>query len=438
MKAKSRSVLLILLAVAVIAAVLAWIVAGLLNRSGDPEAKMTQAVTPALIEKGAYLARAGDCVACHTSHDGGKPFAGGLGIASPIGTIYSTNITPDKKTGIGAWTYGEFERAVRRGIGHDGSALYPAMPFPSYAKVSDQDTEALYAYFMQGVAAVEQPNKANDIPWPLSIRMPLAYWRAMFSPAPQPFVAGTSDAQLARGAYLVQGLGHCGSCHTPRALTLQEKGLDETTGSYLTGAELNGWNVPALRGMPHWSEQELVEYLGSGRNAKASVAGEMTDVIANSTSHMSDADLQAIAAYLKALSPAKGPAYQHQAERSAATTAKLTAAKDLTLGERLYLDNCGACHFVSGEGAQRVFPRLDGASVVNAGNADALLHVILAGAATPSTERAPSVLPMPGFAERMDDAEVAELATFLRQGWSNQASAVTEQQVRAVRSALHP
>lgn len=167
-------------------------------------------------------------------------------------------------------------------------------------------------------------------------------------------------------------------------------------------------------------------------------AGEMTDVIANSTSHMSDADLQAIAAYLKALSPAKGPAYQHQAERSAATTAKLTAAKDLTLGERLYLDNCGACHFVSGEGAQRVFPRLDGASVVNAGNADALLHVILAGAATPSTERAPSVLPMPGFAERMDDAEVAELATFLRQGWSNQASAVTEQQVRAVRSALHP
>lgn len=269
MKAKSRSVLLILLAVAVIAAVLAWIVAGLLNRSGDPEAKMTQAVTPALIEKGAYLARAGDCVACHTSHDGGKPFAGGLGIASPIGTIYSTNITPDKKTGIGAWTYGEFERAVRRGIGHDGSALYPAMPFPSYAKVSDQDTEALYAYFMQGVAAVEQPNKANDIPWPLSIRMPLAYWRAMFSPAPQPFVAGTSDAQLARGAYLVQGLGHCGSCHTPRALTLQEKGLDETTGSYLTGAELNGWNVPALRGMPHWSEQELVEYLGSGRNAKA-------------------------------------------------------------------------------------------------------------------------------------------------------------------------
>ena len=436
MTIKSRSILSVLLGIAVLAAVLAWIVAGLLNRSGDAEAKLSQAVTPALIEKGAYLARAGDCVACHTSHDGGKPFAGGLGIASPIGTLYSTNITPDKKTGIGSWTYGEFERAVRRGIGHDGSALYPAMPFPSYAKVSDEDTQALYAYFMQGVAPVEQPNKVNDIPWPLSIRMPLAYWRALFSPAPETTVTRAGDVQLARGAYLVQGLGHCGSCHTPRALTLQEKGLDESASGYLTGAELNGWNVPALRGMPHWSEEELVEYLGSGRNAKASVAGEMTDVIANSTSHMSDADLQAMAAYLKSLAPAKGPTYQQQAERSAATTAKLTAAKGLTLGERLYIDNCGACHFVSGEGAQRVFPRLDGASMVNADNADALLHVILAGAATPSTERAPSVLPMPGFAERMNDAEVAELATFLRQGWSNQASAVTAAQVSEVRASM--
>ncbi|OLS62696.1 c-type cytochrome [Pseudomonas putida] len=433
---KSRSILPVVLGLAVLAAVLAWIVASLLNRSGDAEARLTQAITPALIEKGAYLARAGDCVACHTSHDGGKPFAGGLGIASPIGTIYSTNITPDKQTGIGNWTYGEFERAVRRGIGHDGSALYPAMPFPSYARVSDADTEALYAYFMQGVAEVEQPNKANDIPWPLSIRMPLAYWRALFSPAPEAVVASAADTPIGRGAYLVQGLGHCGSCHTPRALTLQEKGLDQSAATYLTGTELNGWNVPALRGMPHWSEEELVEYLGSGRNAKASVAGEMTDVIANSTSHMSDADLQAMAAYLKSLTPAKGPAYQQLAERSAATTAKLTAAKDLTLGERLYIDNCGACHFVSGEGAQRVFPRLDGASVVNAANADALLHVILAGAATPSTERAPSVLPMPGFAERMDDAEVAELATFLRQGWSNNASVVTAEQVREIRASI--
>lgn len=442
MKTRPRSLLLILLLVGVVVALLAWALSFVLNRSGDAAAQMTQAVTPELVSKGEYLARAGDCVACHTSHDGGKPFAGGLGIASPIGTIYSTNITPDAKTGIGQWSYGEFERAMRRGIGHDGSALYPAMPYPSYAKVTDADLEALYAYFMKGVAPVEQANKANDIPWPLSIRWPLAYWRSLFSPLPEPSAvaarAVTTDAhaRLARGAYLVQGLGHCGSCHTPRALTMQEKGLDEQAKGYLTGAELNGWAVPALRGMPHWSEEQIVEYLGSGRNSVASVAGEMKDVVANSTSHMSDADLQAMAVYLKSLAADGQAGHQHQPPRSEATTRKLTAAKDLTLGERLYLDNCGACHFVAGQGASRVFPRLDGASIVNADNPTALVHVILAGAQTPSTERSPSVLPMPGFAQRLDDAEVAELASFLRQGWSNAAPAVSPELVRTVRAAV--
>ena len=439
MKTRFRSILLVLVIFGLLAVLLGWAVSLLLNRSGDASAQMSQPVTPELIDKGAYLARAGDCVACHTSHDGGKPFAGGLGIASPIGTIYSTNITPDKATGIGDWTYGEFERALRRGIGHDGSALYPAMPFPSYAKVDDQDLEALYAYFMHGVAPVAQENVANDIPWPLSIRWPLAYWRALFSPSveeaskPSPGVA--DDAQLARGAYLVQGLGHCGSCHTPRALTMQEKGLDDSASDYLAGAELNGWAVPALRGMKHWTDEEIVDYLGTGRNAKASVAGEMTDVVANSTSHMTDDDLQAIAAYLKSID-GEGHRYRHEPARSEATTAKLTAAKDLTLGQRLYLDNCNACHFVSGEGASQVFPRLDGATIINAENATALIHVILAGAQTPSTERAPSVLPMPGFAQRLSDQEVAELASFLRQGWSNEASVVSAEAVAKVRATL--
>lgn len=442
MKSKLRSRLVLLLVIAVVVALLAWLLSVFLNRSGDAAAQMTQEITPELINKGAYLARGGDCVACHTSHDG-KAFAGGHGIASPIGTIYATNITPDKDTGIGGWTYGEFERAVRRGVGHDGSALYPAMPFPSYARVSEEDTQALYAYFMKGVEPVKQANKANDIPWPLSIRWPLAYWRTLFSPSPEstPVAAAGVDPQIARGAYLVQGLGHCGSCHTPRALTMQEKGLDEKDADYLTGALLNGWAVPAIRGVAHWSQDEVVDYLGSGRNNKASVAGEMTDVVANSTSHMTDDDLHAMAAYLKSLSAGDEAGYKHQAERSEATTRKLTAATDLTLGERLYLDNCGACHFVAGDGASRVFPRLDGASIINAENPTALIHTILAGAQTPSTERSPSVLPMPGFAERMNDAEVAELATFLRQGWSNQAPAVSAKLVQEVRTALaegHP
>jgi len=437
MKSKVRSWLLALLLVGVVVALLAWLVSVFLNRSGDASAQLTVPVTPELISKGAYLARAGDCVACHTAH-GGQTFAGGRGIESPIGTIYATNITPDKDTGIGAWTYGEFERAVRRGVGHDGSALYPAMPFPSYALVSDEDTQALYAYFMNDVKPVHQANQANGIAWPLSIRWPLAYWRALFSPTPEATVkaAAGGDSQIARGAYLVQGLGHCGSCHTPRALTMQEKGLNEQSSDYLTGALLNDWAVPSIRGVGHWSVEEIVDYLGSGRNDKASVAGEMTDVVANSTSHMSDQDLHAMAVYLKSLAGEGDTGRPHDPQRSAVTAAKLTAATDLTLGERLYLDNCGACHFVKGEGASRIFPRLDGASIINAQNPTALIHVILAGAQTPSTERGPSILPMPGFAGRMNDAEVAELATFLRGGWSNQAPAVSADQVRQVRAAL--
>lgn len=438
MRFRKGSVVLAILLCALAALLAAWLLAGWLNQVGDAQARMTEPVTPALIERGAYLARVGDCVACHTARGSDKVFAGGLGIASPIGTLYSTNITPDKRTGIGNWTYGQFERALRRGVGHDGSALYPAMPYPSYAKVTDADTQALYAYFMQGVAPVEQANRNNGVPWPLSIRWPLAYWRALFAPTPAPETASASAEQsaVARGAYLVQGLGHCGSCHTPRAVTLQEKALDDSAALYLSGTELNGWNVPSLRGLPHWSEAELVDYLGTGRNTKAAVAGEMTDVILHSTSHMSDGDLQAMAAYLKSLGPATASAAPAQAQAATQTQQRLTAAKDLNLGERLYLDNCNACHFVSGKGAEQVFPRLDGATVVNADNPRALVQVILQGASTPSTERAPSVLPMPGFAKRLDDQEVAELASFLRQGWSNSASKVSVEQVREIRRAI--
>jgi len=440
MKSKSRAGWSILLAVCAVLVVLAWLLSLALNRSGDAALQMPLPVTPELIAKGAYLARAGDCVACHTAQ-GGKAFAGGLGIESPIGTIYSTNITPDTLTGIGTWRYGEFERALRRGIGHDGSALYPAMPFPSYAQLGDEDTQALYAYFMKGVAPVQQANQANGIPWPLSIRWPLAYWRTLFSPLPRPEATVTAKTaanidQLKRGAYLVQTLGHCGSCHTPRALTLQEKGLDETSPDYLTGTLLNGWAVPSIRGIEHWSQTQIVDYLGAGRNDVASVAGEMAGVVFNSTSHLSDTDLNAMAAYLKSLSAAHPHTALQKQDRTDATARTLTAATDLTLGERLYLDNCSACHFVNGDGAQRVFPKLNGASIINADNPDALLHVMLAGAQTPSTARAPSVLPMPGFADRMDDNEAAELATFVRQGWSNRAGVVSADQVHAVRTQV--
>lgn len=392
----------------------------------------------ALVKRGEYLSRAGDCMACH-SVQGKDPYSGGLAIKSDLGTIYSTNITPDKTNGIGNYTEAQFSDAVRQGIRADGSHLYPAMPYPDYAKVSDEDIKALYAYFMHGVKPSSTKPPETDLSFPFSQRWGMSLWNwafgddAAFAPP-----ANASDA-VKRGAYLVQGLGHCGSCHSPRNFAMAEESYDSGEDSFLSGGNLNGWDVPSLRGLPRWSQQDIVDYLQTGRNKDSAVAGEMTSVIFNSTSHLSGDDLNAIAAYLKSLQASGAPAAQVASGSgggSQATIAKLTAAKDLTAGERLYLDNCGACHLVTGQGATRVFPHLDGATIVNAEDPNGLISVILAGATTPSTAKAPSQLPMPGFDWRLSDQEVADLATFLRQGWSNHAGAVTADQVSKVRAAL--
>ncbi|WP_322045204.1 cytochrome c [Paraburkholderia sp. J67] len=388
----------------------------------------------ALIKQGAYLARAGDCMACHST-TGRKPYTGGLPIVSNIGTIYSTNITPGKRNGIGNYTEQQFAAAVRQGIRADGSHLYPAMPYPSYAKISDADIHALYTYFMQGVAASNDPAPATDLSFPFNQRWGMALWNWAFtSDAPFKGPDGASE-QVQRGAYLVESLGHCGSCHTPRGFAMNEKALDSSNALFLAGGTLNGWNTPSLRGMSRWSQQDIVDYLQTGRNNRAAVAGEMTSVVYNSTSHMSDADLAAIAAYLKTL-PASGEKTAAVQPSASNTTARLTAAQNLTLGERLYVDNCSACHFVNGQGAPRVFPHLDGATVVDATDPTGLIKVILAGARTPSTAKAPSVLPMSGFADRLDDDEVAQLATFVRGAWSNRAGVVDASEVRAVRATV--
>src|ERR1700723_470887 len=199
----------------------------------------------ASIERGRYLAVAADCAACHTA-PGGRPFAGGLAIDSPLGAIYGTNITPDRASGIGNFTLDDFDRAVRHGIDDGGATLYPAMPYPSYARMSDEDIAALYDYFMHGVAPVARLAHADGIPWPLSIRWPVAIWRKLFAPSPDapPFDASRyANPEVARGAYLVQGPGHCGSCHTPRTLTLREKALDDSSNAYLAGGQKIGGGV---------------------------------------------------------------------------------------------------------------------------------------------------------------------------------------------------
>ncbi|MRT23886.1 c-type cytochrome [Enterobacteriaceae bacterium RIT697] len=387
-----------------------------------------------LIKQGEYLSRLGDCMACHTVSGKGD-YAGGLAIESNLGTIYSTNITPDKEHGIGNYSEQQFSDAVRKGVLPNGSRLYPAMPYPDYAKISDADMHALYVYFMKGVKPSSEQPPETDLSFPFSQRWGMRFWNWAFT-SDKPFqpIGGASE-EVNRGAYIVESLGHCGSCHTPRGLGMNEKALDSGDDQFLAGGSLNNWDVPSLRGLPRWSEQEIVDYLQTGRNDKAAVGGEMKSVIEHSSSHMTDADLKAIASYLKFLGG--NPALQaYDVEKQQATEAKLTAAKGLSEGERLYIDNCGACHFVTGKGAPGIFPELDQATIVNAKDPSGLIHTILAGAQQPSTEKAPSTLAMPGFAQRLDDDQVAKLATFIRQGWSNNAPAVTKDQVAEVRKTL--
>ncbi|MBV4366126.1 cytochrome c [Erwiniaceae bacterium CMYE1] len=386
------------------------------------------------LQQGEYLSRLGDCSACH-SLPGKAPFSGGLAIESNLGTIYSTNITPDKEHGIGNYSEQQFSDAVRKGVLPDGSRLYPAMPYPDYAKISDKDMHALYTWFMQGVKPSAEAPPETSLSFPFSQRWGMRFWNWAFV-SDKPFQpVGGASAEVNRGAYLVESLGHCGSCHTPRGLGMNEKALDSGDKTFLSGGSLNGWEVPSLRGLPRWTEQETVDYLATGRNDKAAVGGEMTSVVEHSTSYMSDADLKAITAYLKFLGG--NPAVIASDDKAAsATETRLTAAKKLTSGERLYLDNCGACHFVTGKGAPGVFPQLDGATIVNAGDPTGLIHTILAGAQQPSTAKAPSTLAMPGFASRLSDEQVAQLATFIRQGWGNKASAVNAGDVKKVRETL--
>lgn len=391
-----------------------------------------------LIKQGEYLARAGDCVACHTAK-GGKPFAGGLAMETPIGLIYSTNITPDK-SGIGDYSFEDFDKAVRHGIAKNGSTLYPAMPYPSYARVNQADMQALYAYFMNGVKPVAQENQAVDIPWPMSMRWPLAMWRWMFAPAVEDFTpVAQQDPVVSRGAYLVEGLGHCGACHTPRALTMQEKALSATDGStFLSGsAPLESWIAKNLRGdhkdgLGSWNEAQLVQFLKTGRSDRSAVFGGMSDVIVHSMQYMSEADLTAIARYLKSLPAVDSADKPHQYDPAVADA--LWNGDDSKRGAAVYIDNCAACHRTDGNGYTRVFPALAGNPVLQSEDPTSLIHIVLKGATLPATHTAPSTFTMPAFDWRLSDQEVADVVNFIRTSWGNQAGEVKATDVKGLRS----
>lgn len=395
---------------------------------------------PQRIANGAYLARVGDCTACHTAL-GGQPFAGGLPMTTPVGTIYSTNITPDRKTGIGNYSFDDFTNAVRGGVSKDGHRLYPAMPYPSFVKISDADLQDLYLYFMHEVKPVAQGNRESDIPWPLSMRWPLFMWDLVFrhdgtfQPDPQ------RSTTWNRGAYLVQGLGHCGSCHTPRGIGYQEKALDQHDNAYLTGGTLEGWHAPNLTGQPlngldEWRAEQIAQFLKTGHTERSAAFGSMSDVVRDSTQYFSDADLLAVADYLKSLSAAGDkPA---PAAASGNNDAQLALIKgDVSRpGAQLYVDNCAACHRTDGQGYRNTFPALAHNSALLGDDPSSLISIVLKGAQTPVTAAAPTGLTMPDFAWRLNDDEVAQLLSFVRSSWGNQATAVTPDQVKDIRATL--
>jgi mono/diheme cytochrome c family protein len=384
----------------------------------------------AMIAHGEYLARAGDCIACHTTPSG-KPFAGGLKFDTPIGAIYSTNITPERNTGIGAWSFEQFDRAVRVGIEPNGNTLYPAMPYPSYARLNDDDMHALYAYFTKGVVPVSQANKPVDIVWPLSMRWPLGIWRHLFAPRPAAFDSKRyADPVVARGAYLVQGLGHCGACHTPRAATMEERALNDADGSAFLagGATIDGWIPTSLRGNPRtglgtWSEADIVQFLKSGRTQHSAAFGGMTDVVQHSTQHMNDADLSAIARYLKTLPSNDVQETKYVYDDTAARALRTGGAT--ASGAAVYRDNCMACHRSDGRGYSRVFPALADNPVVQSTDATSLIHVLLTGSTLAGTKTAPSSFTMPAFGWRLSDQEVADVSSFVRNSWGNTGSTVS-------------
>jgi mono/diheme cytochrome c family protein len=392
-----------------------------------------------LIARGEYLAKLGDCGACHST-PGNPPFSGGLKMALPIGAIYTTNVTPDKTYGIGRFTLADFDRALRFGVAN-GHTLYPAMPFASYAIITREDVKALYAYFEFGVTAASVPNRKTDILFPLSMRWPLTYWRWAFAPKPKPFDGKAfPDAEVARGAYFVEGLGHCGECHTSRGVALQVKAQNGRDGDeFLRGGPVENWYAPSLRNggpdtIAEWSESQISQFLQSGANHSGIAFGSMSDVIVNSTQFLSAEDATATAKYLKTLQdpPANGRARFAYDER---TDRELASGDAKKRGALLYLDNCAACHRPDGRGYEGVFPSLAGNPVVEADNPLSLVSIVLLGSKTARTSMTPAQFAMPAFAWRLTDQDAADIISFIRSSWGNDAKPIESPKVAALRSS---
>lgn len=370
------------------------------------------APTGANIARGAYLARAGDCIGCHTVR-GGAPYAGGRALATPFGTVYGPNLTPDAATGLGNWTADDFWGALHNGRSRGGRYLYPAFPFPHFTKMTRGDSDALYAY-LRSVAPVRQPNLVHAMQFPFNTQLALAGWRLFFFRpgvyAPVP----ARDASWNRGAYLVEGLGHCSACHSSRnALGASAPGFE---GGMIPVLH---WYAPSLSnereaGLAGWRQDEIVQLLRTGVTPRAAVTGPMAEVVANSLQYLAPADAGAMATYLKALPPTGA--------RLAAATAPSSAAMDA--GGKLYVKHCAECHGKDGRGMAPAYPPLAGNRAVTMAEPANVVRIILQGGFAPGTAGNPRPYGMPPFAHVLGDEEVVQVITYVRNSWGNQAGEV--------------
>ena len=411
---------LLALALLLIVAALLW----LELREQRPAAERTSSPAPtgqALIERGAYLARAGNCMACHTER-GGAPYAGGRGIATPFGTVYAGNLTPDASTGIGAWSAEDFWQALREGRSRDGRLLYPVFPYANYSRLQREDADAIYA-FLRSLQPVARANTPHELRWPFNTQWALAAWRTLYF-KPETFEPQAQQSPAYnRGAYLVQGLGHCSACHAARNVLGASNPLDLAGGLI----PMQNWYAPSLTdasqaGLMDWPEDDIVSLLQTGVSPRGSVQGPMAEVVMHSTQHLSQADLRAMASYLMALPASPSPP-------PPARLAQPNAA-----GAALYDKHCATCHGAQGQGVPSAYPALAGNRAVKMDSVVNLVQMVLHGGYAPATAGNPRPYGMPPYWTELSEQDIADLLNHLRSSWGHQAGAVSVVDVQAARS----
>ena len=394
-----------------------------------PQPSAAVNATTQIIDRGEYLARAGDCVACHTA-PGGKAFAGGRAMPTPFGNLYVPNITPDDETGIGRWTADEFYRMMHTGISRDGTLLYPAMPFASYTKVTREDCDAIFAYLMS-VPPVRQQNRPHELRFPYNQRELLVGWRALYFREGEYVPDPGQSAQWNRGAYLVEGLGHCSMCHTAVTALGGTREAQAFEGGMIPN---QNWYAPSLTsnreaGLGDWSLKEITDLLQVGVSNRGTVYGPMAEVVYNSLQYLTDEDVAAMAVYLKSLPPRDaGPAI--------ASSARLVQPTVMELGRRIYEKQCAMCHGEEGKGHAPVYPPLANNQSITMATPVNPIRMVLNGGYPPGTRKNPRPHGMPPFAHVLNDDEVAAVVTYIRVAWGNTGTPVTPAQANELRKAL--